>query len=99
MAKSKARDEDDLVDEGPAPMGHNSIHSTDLEKICSELEAIFEQKKNLSEAQADIMSVAKSKGFKIVHIRDGLKLRAMNLEKRQEFLEDRDMYLHALGLV
>lgn len=99
MPKIASRDENDLVDESPPGIGHNSIRGQDLEKICSELEAIAEQKKNLAEAQKDIMTVAKSKGFQPVHIREGMKLRAMNFEKRAAFLSEREAYLHALGLV
>lgn len=98
MPKIKPVDEDDLVDETPA-IGHNSIHAETLEKICSELEAVDEQKARLSEARVDIMTVAKSKGFKAIHIREALKLRAMDAEKREEFLHERDTYLNALRLV
>jgi uncharacterized protein (UPF0335 family) len=99
VAKSRPWNESDLVDETPAPRGHNSIHSESLKKICSELEAIAEQKKILSAAQSDIMQIAKQKGFKGAHIREALKLRAMGIEKREEFLQERDAYFHALGLV
>ena len=100
MPKTKSVDEDDLVDETPA-VGHNSLagNKGELLKIVSELQALDEQAATIAEARADIMTVAKSKGFNSKHIREGLKLLKMEPDKRQQFLEERDLYLHALGLV
>lgn len=100
--KNSPRPESDLIDEGEAAgVGHNSLvgNKADLLKIVSELQALDDQAAVIREARADIMVVAKSKGFNSKHIREGLKLLKMEPEKREQFLEERDLYLHALGLV
>jgi uncharacterized protein (UPF0335 family) len=97
MAKKSKTDNSDLVDE-PASIGHNSMSKVDLYKIVEHLEGLIEERSNLSEAISDAMAVAKAKGFDTKTIREMLKLRAMDSEKRREKEQLRDMYLVALGL-
>lgn len=101
MARKKAA-EDDLVDETPTPgIGHNSTTGSkeELEKIIDNLEQINTEKKIAADNFSAAMSYAKSKGFDPVQIREALKLRAMDKEKREEFLHNRDLYLATLGIV
>lgn len=99
MARKK--NEDDLVDERSPGAGHNSmtVPAEELIKICEALEQINEEKKAAADNFKAAMDVAKSKGFDAKHIREALKLRAMDKDKRDEFLQIRDLYLTALDIV
>lgn len=100
MARKKA-DEDSLVDERAVGLGHNSmtVPADELVKICEALEQINVEKQIAADNFKAAMDVAKEKGFDPKHIREALKLRAMDKEKRDVFLQTRDLYLNALEIV
>jgi len=96
MAKV-SEDEDDLVD-APTGAGHNSVPSKELMKIIEHVEALMEERSQISEVIREAMDTAKSKGFSKWHIRETIKLRALDSEKRRERQDLLDLYLVAAGL-
>lgn len=95
MAK---KDEDDLIDNTPRA-GHNSnIARKDLMQIIEHVEAMLEQRKEINEDIREALDVAKAKGFDKHTVKEMIKLRAMDIEKRTEREHLRDQYLIAVGL-
>lgn len=84
----------------PAPIGHNSpIAKTKLEGFIKRVEKLISERQDLNADIKLIMDEAKGQGFDKRTMRECIKLRAMESEKRTEQEELRDLYLAALGLV
>ena len=97
MAK---KDPDDLIDESPG-IGHNSatVPGKELVKIIEHVEALIEQRGELSDAIREAMETAKIKGYDKRTIREVIKLRALEDSVRKEREDFRDAYLAAVGLI
>jgi uncharacterized protein (UPF0335 family) len=97
MAKN---DEDDLVDNSPrGGIGHNArIPSKEVMQVITHIEALIEQRVSINEEIRDAMDTAKIKGMDKHTIKEMIKLRAMDAEKRTEREHLRDQYLIAVGL-
>ena len=96
MARTK--NEDDLVEEPLAGIGHNSVAGKELLKIISNVEALIEQRSAINDAIRETMDVAKVKGFDKRTIREVIKLRALDSNVREERQNLLDTYLVAVGL-
>lgn len=86
-----------LIEE--AGQGHNSLAPEELSKIVVAIESCLEQRKSINEDIKAAMDVAHQKGFDKRTIREVIKLRSLDAEKRKEREDLRDLYLSALGLV
>lgn len=80
-------------------VGHNSLSPKDLLNIIQRVESLMEEKKSLGDDIKNIFNEAESKGFDKATIKQVIKIRAMDQEKRIEKAELLDMYLHAIGLL
>lgn len=84
----------------PAPIGHNSaVVKKDLEGLVKRVEDLLAERKAVTDDIKEVMDEAKAKGFSVPKIREMLKLRAMDTEKRKESEELRDLYIAALDLI
>ena len=97
MAK---KDEDDLIDNSPrGGVGHNAkIPSKELMQVITHVEALIDQRASINEEIREVMDMAKIKGLDKTTIKEMIKLRAMDVEKRTEREHLRDQYLIAVGL-
>lgn len=93
-----AKNDDDLVDEPISGIGHNSAPGKELIKIIEHVEALLEQRGELSDAIRESMETAKIKGYDKRTIREVIKLRALESAVRKEREDLRDVYLVAVGL-
>lgn len=85
-----------------AKKGHNrvgGIDSEQLESIVKRVEALNEEKANITAAIRDIYSEAKGNGFEVKAIRECVKQRAMDAAEREEREAVLDTYRMALGLI
>ena len=83
-----------------AAIGHNSpIAKSKLEGFIKRVEKLISERSDLNADIKLIMDEAKVAGFDKRTVRECIKLRAMDSEKRTSQEELRDLYLAALGLV
>lgn len=86
----------------PAKKGHNRVGGIDneqLKSIIDRVENIEEQKAGLTSDIRDIYNVAKGVGFDVKAIRECIKQRRMDAEKREEQELILDTYRRAIGLI
>lgn len=88
--------DDNIIEAGE---GHNSLNPTDLRNYLEEIEKKLEERKFLNEDIKMILERAEHDGFDKKVIRQIIKIRAMDQEKRKEQEDLRDAYLAALGLL
>lgn len=69
-----------------------------LRRYCERIEALRDEVKAINESIRDVKREAKMEGFDLKTLGEMLKLRAMDIDDRQEFLHTRDVYEKALGL-
>lgn len=88
--------DDNIIEAG---QGHNSLSHVELRNYCERIEALAAQKKELSDEIASVLEEADINGFHKKTIREVIKIRAMDPDKRREQDDLRDAYLVALGLL
>lgn len=85
----------------PAGVGHNSggeVSSERLRSYVQRIEKLEEAKASAQEDIRDVYSEAKSTGFDVKIIRQIVRLRKVDIEKRREQEELLDLYKSALGM-
>ena len=85
----------------PPPKNHNSsevVQTKQLKAFVERIEKLIDDRKSISEDIKDVKQEAKGSGFDLKTLNEVIKLRAMDVERRREQEELRDLYLSALGL-
>lgn len=81
-----------------ADIGHNLVAGEELNLLFERIETMEAQKKELGEGVKDVLLEAKSRGYDVKIMRQVLRLRAMDPDKRQEERYLVDTYASAIGL-
>jgi uncharacterized protein (UPF0335 family) len=82
-----------------AEIGHNStVNDGQLLAYFERVERLHEERKALSSDIAAVYGEAKANGFDVKAMREIVKLRGMDRDKRQEFEAIVDLYRSAVGL-
>ena len=79
-------------------VGHNSVAADELLLLFERIERMEEEKKGVAEDIKDIYIEAKSRGYDPKIMRQIVKLRAMDTDKRKEQQSLIDTYASAIGL-
>jgi len=79
-------------------IGHNLVAGDELQLLVERIETMEQEKKNVTEDIKDVYLEAKSRGFDAKIIRQIVRLRAMDPDKRQEERYLVDTYASAIGL-
>lgn len=79
-------------------IGHNLVAGDELQLLVERIENMEAEKKNVAEDIKDVYLEAKSRGFDAKIIRQIVRLRAMDPDKRQEERYLVDTYASAIGL-
>lgn len=74
------------------------VTAGELRQFCEQFERLESEKKDIAEQQKEIMAGAKARGYDIARIKDMIKLRAMDPDKRSEMEAVNAMYAEALGM-
>lgn len=83
----------------PALSGHNTaVIKSKLEGYIKRVEKLLEDRKAVNDDIKEVMDEAKANGFEKKMLKEMIKLRAMDSDKRTQLEELRDMYIAALGL-
>jgi uncharacterized protein (UPF0335 family) len=96
---AKNTEDDDLIEEAGAGVGHNSLDKSELERVIRVLEGINDEMSNLRQDYKAAMEVAAQKGLDKRMIREAVRMRALDQTVREERESLRDLYMQALGLV
>jgi uncharacterized protein (UPF0335 family) len=78
--------------------GHNSVAADELRLLVERIERMNEEKQGIADDIKDIYTEAKSRGYEAKVLREIVRIRKMDKEKRQEFEAILDVYKSALGL-
>jgi uncharacterized protein (UPF0335 family) len=79
-------------------IGHNLVAGDELNLLFERIEKMEEQKKEIAEDIKDVFAEGKSRGYDVKIMRQVLRLRAMDDDKRQEERYLVDAYASAIGL-
>lgn len=79
-------------------IGHNVVAGDELRLLVERIETMEEEKKGVAEDIREIYLEAKSRGFDAKIIRQIIRLRALDPDKRQEERFLIDTYASAIGL-
>jgi uncharacterized protein (UPF0335 family) len=79
-------------------MGHNLVAGDELNLLFERIERMEEQKKEIAEDIRDVFAEGKSRGYDVKIMRQVLRLRALDPDKRQEERYLVDAYASAIGL-
>ena len=79
-------------------IGHNLVAGDELNLLFERIETMEAQKKEIAEDIKDVFAEGKSRGYDVKIMRQVLRLRAMDGEKRQEERYLVDAYASAIGL-
>jgi uncharacterized protein (UPF0335 family) len=79
-------------------MGHNLVAGDELNLLFERIEKMEEQKKEIAEDIRDVFAEGKSRGYDVKIMRQVLRLRALDPDKRQEERYLVDAYSSAIGL-
>jgi len=79
-------------------MGHNLVAGDELNLLFERIERMEEQKKEIAEDIRDVFAEGKSRGYDVKIMKQVLRLRAMDGDKRQEERYLVDAYASAIGL-
>jgi hypothetical protein len=79
-------------------IGHNLVAGDELKLLFERLERMEEEKKGVADDIKDIYIEAKSRGYDPKIMRQIVKLRAMDTDKRKEQQSLIDVYASAIGL-
>lgn len=77
--------------------GSEEVNAGHLRAFIERIERLHEEKKSLADDIADIYAEAKNSGFDTKVMREIVKIRGQDSDKRAEFEEILDLYLQALG--
>lgn len=80
-------------------IGHNSISSEQLQSIIRRVEALEAEKKILADDIRDVYAEAKGQGYDVKALREIVRLRRQDAQKRAEHETKVDAYKHALGML
>ena len=80
-------------------IGHNSIAGEQLKSIVARIERLEEEKKDLAEDIRGIYAEAKGNGYDVKALREIVRLRRQDAQKRAEHEAIVEAYKHALGLL
>jgi uncharacterized protein (UPF0335 family) len=78
--------------------GHNSVAADELRLLVERIERLEEEKAGIADDIKDIYIEAKARGYVGKVLREVVRIRKMDKEKRQEFEAILDVYKAALGL-
>ena len=76
----------------------SNYHNSQLQQAVEQWERLQAEKKDLSDAQADILKELKAKGFSVSTVKTLIRLRKMDPEARQEHEALLDLYKTELGM-
>jgi uncharacterized protein (UPF0335 family) len=79
-------------------VGHNLVAGDELNLLFERIEKMEEQKKEIAEDIKDVFAEGKSRGYDVKIMRQVLRLRALDPDKRQEERYLVDAYASAIGL-
>ena len=79
-------------------IGHNSVAGKELILLFERIERMEEEKKGIAEDIRDIYTEAKARGYDPKIMRQIVRLRAMDTDKRKEQQSLIDTYASAIGL-
>lgn len=80
-------------------IGHNSeVEAGPLKAFVERIGRLHEERKALADDIADVYAEAKGFGYDVKVMRDVVKIRAQDRDKRREFETILDLYLGALGV-
>jgi len=79
-------------------VGHNLVAGDELNLLFERIERMEEQKKEIAEDIRDVFAEGKSRGYDVKIMRQVLRLRALDPDKRQEERYLVDAYASAIGL-
>jgi len=79
-------------------IGHNLVAGDELKLLFERIERMEEEKKGIAEDIRDIYTEAKSRGYDPKIMRQIVRLRAMDTDKRKEQQSLIDVYASAIGL-
>ena len=79
-------------------IGHNLVAGDELNLLFERIEKMEEQKKEIAEDIRDVFAEGKSRGYDVKIMRQVLRLRALDPDKRQEERYLVDAYASAIGL-
>jgi len=79
-------------------IGHNLVAGDELQLLFERIENMEAQKKEIAEDIKDVFAEGKSRGYDVKIMRQILRLRAMDGDKRQEERYLVDAYASAIGL-
>jgi uncharacterized protein (UPF0335 family) len=79
-------------------IGHNLVAGDELQLLFERIENMEAQKKEIAEDIKDVFAEGKSRGYDVKIMRQVLRLRAMDEDKRQEERYLVDAYASAIGL-
>ena len=82
----------------PVVTGSEEVNAGHLRAFIERIERLHEERKALSDDIADVYAEAKGNGFDVKVMKEIVKIRAQDREKRREFEEILDLYLAALGI-
>lgn len=97
MKKAVNIEDQDLIEEPGAGVGHNSVAKEELSRVVQSIELLLDERHNVNEDIKAALEVAVQKGLDKTAIRDTIKARAADPQKREERESLRDLYLNALG--
>ena len=83
----------------PAPLLTNTLPKSKLEGFLKRIEKLVDDRKAVSEDIREVLAEAKATGFDTKMIKEMLKLRSLDKEKRVAQEELRDLYLATLDLI
>jgi uncharacterized protein (UPF0335 family) len=79
-------------------IGHNLVAGDELNLLFERIENMEAQKKEIAEDIKDVFAEGKSRGYDVKIMRQVLRLRALDPDKRQEERYLVDAYASAIGL-
>jgi uncharacterized protein (UPF0335 family) len=79
-------------------IGHNLVAGDELNLLFERIENMEAQKKEIAEDIKDVFAEGKSRGYDVKIMKQVLRLRAMDGDKRQEERYLVDAYASAIGL-
>lgn len=79
-------------------MGHNLVAGDELNLLFERIERLEEEKKGIAEDIKDVFAEGKSRGYDVKIMKQVLRLRALDPDKRQEERYLVDAYASAIGL-
>ncbi len=80
-------------------IGHNTLASDHLKPTIERIERLEEEKKAIADDIRDVYAEAKGNGFDVKALREIVRLRKQNADKRREHEAILETYMHALGML